>query len=77
MISDHKKALEFLNRKYPAYFSPMAIHDNTDICITESTLGRKLRQDRADGKIKSRREYTDNGRYYVVYAHKKTQRVMK
>ena len=77
MISDHKEALEFLERQYPYYFSPMAIWNNTEITLMESTLGRKLRQDRKDGRVKSKRAYTDNGRYYIVYAWKKTQRGKK
>jgi hypothetical protein len=76
-MSEHKKALEFLKRNINFYFSPMAIRGGVNLTIMESTLGRKLRQDRADGKLKSKREYLDNSRWYVAYAWRKTQKRAK
>jgi hypothetical protein len=77
MISDHKQALEFLEAKYPDWYSPINIRNNTDITLTDSTLSRKLRQDRKDGRVKSKKVCMDNGRFYVAYALKKSYRGKK
>ena len=77
MKSDHIKALEYLEYIYPNWASPLEVRNNTDINLTDSTLGRKFRDDRTEGRIKSKRVHMDSGRFYVVYAWKKSYRGKK
>jgi hypothetical protein len=76
MQSQHQKALEVL--KYDkGYLSPRQIINMGHLRMTDGTLSRRLREDRAVGILKSRKFETMDNRLYTAYAWKKSQKAGK